>query len=163
MVPEGQAGELGCESSLHTGRQIPVPVPASAPTGITQLSPAAQPAQLGSLQPEFCVQAAPWAPRPGHAQSVVSPAKTKQERPGAQPVPVVGSQGREQAENGIVVPQRMGTLQKASTWPQDASSLQKRRQVVTLHPAAVKVRHWDPGAQSLLLAQGSPGWPAPPR
>jgi hypothetical protein len=42
-----------------------------------------------------------------------------------------------------------------------SSLLQKRRQVMTEQPVAVKVKHCEPGAHSLLLAQMSPGLPGP--
>jgi len=113
----------------------------------------------------FCVHDAPTSPIPAHAQSVVSPSYTKQERPVAQPtVPLpVGSQGREQAaKSGDVDPQWMGTLQKAFGSPQAALlGLQKRRHVMTEHPRALNAKHCDPVSQSLLLAQTSPGFPAP--
>ncbi len=97
---------------MHTGRQAPMPAPASAPVGITQLRPGLQPAQpVSPSHPEFCVQAEPLAPWPGQPQSVVSPSYTKQERPGAQPLLVTGSQGREHAEKRAVLPHWIGTLQ----------------------------------------------------
>jgi hypothetical protein len=78
------------------------------------------------------------------------------------PMPV-GSHGREHAaKDGDVVPQTMGTLQYVPVSPQAASLWsQKRRQVITEQPTAEKVKHCEPGAQSLLLAQVSPGDPPP--
>ena len=77
--------------------------------------------------------------------------------------PPVGSHGREQAaKSGEVLPHGMGTLQKASVSPQAASLWsQKRRHVMTEQPTAVKVKHCDPGPQSLFEAHVSPGLPAP--
>jgi hypothetical protein len=55
----------------------------------------------------------------------------------------------------------MGTLQKAFCSSHIASLLQKRKQVMTEQPVAVKVKHCDPGTQSLLLAHAAPGAPGP--
>ena len=99
---------------MHTGRQTPVFAPASAPVGITQLRPAAQPKQpVSPLQPEFCVHEAPTLPRPGQAQSVVSVEYTKQANPVVHRlfVATVGSQGREHAAKCAELPHWMGTLQ----------------------------------------------------
>jgi len=158
-VPEGQPDAAG----LHIGRQTPLLVPASVPVGMTQPSPAAHPAQPNwPLQPEFCVQVAPTPPKPGQAQSVVSPEYLKQARPGAQPWAVVsvGSQGREQSEK-VVLPQGSGTLQNAALSLHPPSSWQYLRQVITLQPEAPNVKHCEPAAQSPLLVQESPGPPAP--
>ncbi len=114
------------------------------------------------MQPELCVQAAPMSPAPGQAQSVVSFAKTKQASPGAHPVlpAPVGAHGREQAEADDL-PHAIGTLQTAPCSPHMASSEQKRRQVMTSQPAALRVKHCEPGAQSLLLVHVPPGATVP--
>lgn len=136
MVPAGQARL----ASLHIGLHVPVP----APVGMTQLKPAPHPAQPSSpLQPEFCVQVAPTAPSPGHAQSDLSPAYTEHASPGAQPALLasVGSQGREHVLKEAVLPHWTGTLQFALLSSQDESLWQNLRQVVTLQPTALTVKH----------------------
>jgi hypothetical protein len=56
----------------------------------------------------------------------------------------------------------MGTLQNAFGSPQAAALWsQKRRHVDTEHPTALKVKHCDPGSQSLLLTHASPALPVP--
>lgn len=57
----------------------------------------------------------------------------------------------------------MGRLQKALASSQALSLLllQNLTQVATLQPGALKVKHWDPAAQSWLRSHESPGLPKP--
>ena len=97
---------------------------------------------------------------------MIPPAKMKQCRPDAQP-PVaspVGSQGREQMRSDVLVlPQEMPGMQEEPA-PQSASRVQNFRQVFIGFATVEQVvnsKHPEPGAQSVVSAQGSPGLALP--
>ena len=97
---------------------------------------------------------------------MIPPVKVKQSRPAAQP-PVaspVGSQGREQMRSDVLVlPQATPGMQEEPA-PQSVSLVQNCRQVLigcATVEQVVNSKHPEPGTQSLVSAQESPGFALP--